>query len=162
ARQPADDDSSCSGTLSLSSRSHFRSRALIHRAYSANASLAPSSFNLAISPRTRLSSSASAMANAGSLHISSPAVVLDARQSKFGSFSISIRSSVSFNRQALADWTAWLLTLCCLKTPQLELRSLIHSAFSSTARRRSGSRFILSWTALLSLAEAALSSGSPQ
>src|SRR5207244_13092369 len=112
-------------------------------------------------PRTRPLSSASDLDNAGLLHISSPVVVLDARQSKFGSVSISIRPSVSFNRQALADWMAWLLILCCLKPPQLELRSLIHSAFSSTARRRSGSRFILSWTALLSLAEAALSSGSP-
>ena len=45
----------------------------------------------------------SAMASAGSLQISSPAVVLVARQSKFGSFSISIRSSVSFNKQGLAD-----------------------------------------------------------
>src|SRR5712671_4613930 len=84
ARQPADDDSSCSGTLSLSSRSHFRSRALVHRAYSANASLASSSFNLAIRARTRLLSSASAIASEGSLQISSPAVVLVARQSKFG------------------------------------------------------------------------------
>src|SRR6476661_6024613 len=81
----ADDDSSCSGTLSLSSRSHFRSRALVHRAYSANASLASSSFNLAISPSTWLFSSVSAMVSAGSLHITNPAVVFVARQSKSGS-----------------------------------------------------------------------------
>jgi hypothetical protein len=125
ARQLSANDSSCSGTLSLSSKSHFRSRALVHRAYSANASLASSSFNLAIRARTRLLSSASAIASDGSPHMSSPAVVLVARQSKFGSFSISIRPSVSFDRQALADCMVWLLTLCCPKTPQLELRSLI-------------------------------------
>jgi len=48
--------------------------------------------------------------------------------------SISIRSSVSFNRQTLADWMAWLLTLCCLKTPQLELRGLDDFQASSCAK----------------------------
>jgi len=102
------------------------------------------------------------MANAGSLHISIPAVVLDARQSKFGSFSISIRSSVSFDRQALADWMAWALTLCCLKTPQLELRSLIHSAFPRPQGDDLEADSSFPGPRCSVLAEAALRSGSPQ
>jgi len=46
--------------------------------------------------------------------------------------------------------------------PQLELRSLIQSAFSAIARLRVGIRSSLSWTALLNRAAAALISGSPQ
>jgi hypothetical protein len=47
------------------------------------------------------------MANEGSLHISIPAVVFVARQSKLGSINIAILSSVSFNKQALTDLTSW-------------------------------------------------------
>src|ERR1035437_4368361 len=162
ARQLSDDDNSSSGTLSLSTKPHFRSRSLLHRSYSANAALASSPFNLAARPRTWLLSSIFAMASEGSLHMSIPAVVFVARQSKFGSTNIAILSSVSFNRQVLIDLASWFEIFCFPKIPQLELRLLIHSAFSSIARRRFGSRSSLSCIALFSFAEAALSSGSPQ
>jgi hypothetical protein len=96
------------------------------------------------------------------LHVSIPAAVLVARQSKFGSLKMAILSSVSFNRHALMALTSWLDMFCAGKIPQLELRSAIHSAFSSIARLRLGSRSSLSWIALFSLAAASLSSGSPQ
>src|SRR5580693_5827610 len=72
ARQSSDGGSSSSGTLSFPARPHFRSRALVHRAYSANASLASSSFSLPIRATTWSPSSLSAMANEGSLQISIP------------------------------------------------------------------------------------------
>ena len=68
-----------------------------------SASRASSPFSLATRSRTRSLSSALAIASEGSLQISVPAAVLVARQSKFGSVSISIRSSVSLNRQGLID-----------------------------------------------------------
>ena len=86
-----------------------------------SASLASSPFNLAIRPRTWSLSSIFAAANDGSLHISIPAVVFVARQSKFGSLSISILSSVSFNRQVLTDGMSWFRTLRVPKVPQPEI-----------------------------------------
>lgn len=69
-----------SGTLSLSSRSHLRSRFRVHRAYSPNAAFASTSFIPAMSARTRLLRSLSAIASAGSPQIRRP-VVVAARQS---------------------------------------------------------------------------------
>ena len=54
------------------------------------------------------------------------------------------------------------LTACRPRIPQLELRFLIHSALSSIARRRFGSRSRRSAMAALSLTPMALSSPSPQ
>jgi hypothetical protein len=58
ARQLSDGDNSSSGTFSLFVRLQLRSRSLPQRSYSLNAALASSPFNLAISPRTWLLSSA--------------------------------------------------------------------------------------------------------
>jgi len=63
-------------------------------------------------------------------------VVFVARQSKFGSTKISILSLVSVNKQFLMDLMFWFEIFCFSKMPQLESRFLIHSAFSSIARRR--------------------------
>jgi len=79
-----------------------------------------------------------------------------------GSVNISILSSVSFRRQVLIELMSWFEMLCFPKMPQLELRFLIHSAFSSIARRRFASRFSLSRIAVFSFAAAPSSSGAPQ
>ena len=66
--------------------------------------------------------------------------MLAARQSKFASARIAIRSCVALSRQALMEAKAAGCTGCRPKRPQLESRALIHSTFSSTAARRSRTR----------------------
>src|SRR3954471_12992777 len=105
-------------------------------------------------PRTWSLSSVLARVNDGSLHISKPAVVLVARQSKLGSERIAVRSSVAFSRHVLVDGRFWIEMLCLPNRSQLALLSLIQSAFSAIARGRFASRLSLSSIALLSLWEA--------
>src|SRR5215472_8652044 len=162
SRQSCDGANSASGTLSLPARLHLRSRFLIHLAYSAKASCASSSFSLPISARTSPLSSVSPSASVGSLQISEPAAVLAARQSKLGSCRVAILSSISSRRHAFTRSKSSGRTGSRPKTPQLLLRSLIHSAFSSIAIRRSARRLKRSWIAALSFSAAAARSRSPQ
>jgi hypothetical protein len=100
ARQPSDDDNSSSGTLSLPTKPHFRSRSLPHRSRIRRMPFGLICFqfgneveNLAI--EFHLCDGQCRVAT-----YQQSGVVFVAKQSKLGSLNIAILSSVSFNRQA--------------------------------------------------------------